>query len=147
MGKESLPPDLQAWCDLARPLAQFYRLADFTQDPAVCWIWPGHKTKGYGVILAGGRFFTHVLSYELHKGKVPVGLEVMHLCDTPACYNYHHLIVGRHKLNCALIRRDKQRPMTELARVCLANNEARFKKRRPRRRDGRFSTESPPNPQ
>ena len=59
-----------------------------------CWIWLGQKIpEGYGNI--GTRDHKHVLvhrlSYELHKGPIPDGLVIDHLCRTPACVNPDHL--------------------------------------------------------
>lgn len=61
-----------------------------------CWIWTGARNKaGYGVIGAGrrgdGTVLAHRLSYEIHKGAIPEGLHLDHLCVTPARVRPEHL--------------------------------------------------------
>ena len=61
-----------------------------------CWLWKFSKsTSGYGMIRDRGKGVQiHRLSYELHNGPIPVGMDVMHLCDTPSCANPDHLKLG-----------------------------------------------------
>jgi len=57
---------------------------------------------GYGVIKVFGRFVgAHRFSYELHKGPVPDGMEILHSCDVKACINPDHLRAGSHAENMA----------------------------------------------
>jgi hypothetical protein len=59
-----------------------------------CWLWcAGVDRHGYG------RFNTaklklvgaHRYSYELHRGAIPKGLNLDHLCRIPSCVNPQHL--------------------------------------------------------
>lgn len=63
------------------------------EDRAECWI--GHGSphgKGYTTIWRGGKNrYTHRVSYEHHKGPIPDGLVIDHLCRNRACYNPDHL--------------------------------------------------------
>ncbi len=66
-----------------------------------CWLWPENQlnSSGYGqlTIFRKGRrsrLLAHRLSYQIHKGKIPPGLQVMHTCDVKRCVNPHHLKVG-----------------------------------------------------
>lgn len=63
-----------------------------------CWLWTSVYKNDYG---AFGRLAAHRLSYELHNGPIPKGLIVRHKCDTPACVNPAHLVVGTFKDNTA----------------------------------------------
>lgn len=67
-----------------------------------CWIWTGSLGKfGYGqIMMPGGKpRRAHKVSYEVHKGPVPQGLDVRHTCDMRCCINPDHLLVGTRKQN------------------------------------------------
>jgi hypothetical protein len=57
-----------------------------------CWLWTAAQINGYGAIKVAGRFRgAHRVSYELHKGPVPAGLVLDHLCRVPFCVKPDHL--------------------------------------------------------
>lgn len=67
-----------------------------------CWIWTGGKNgkAGYGMTWVNGKvWFVHRLIYSICVGKIKKGLELDHLCRTPACVNYMHLEPVTHKEN------------------------------------------------
>lgn len=77
------------------------RLAAHTVKSEGCWEWQGARVFcGYGVLNVGGRRIgAHRLSYELHNGPVPGGLDVLHHCDNPPCVRPDHLFLGTAKDN------------------------------------------------
>lgn len=90
---------------------------------AGCWIWQGKKNhKGYGYVsVCGNTIGAHRLSFLLHRGPIPKGLEVMHTCDIPACINPEHLMLGTTKDNARDCVRKGRKPFQknrELARRC-----------------------------
>lgn len=62
-----------------------------------CWLWKGTiLTSGYGQItesnnVGGKSKLAHRLSYEIHKGVIPRGLHLDHLCRVRHCVNPDHL--------------------------------------------------------
>lgn len=84
---------------------RFMRHVEVTDD---CWLWRGSRdTLGYGrftVSVARRSQFAHRVAYELLVGEIPNGLELDHLCRTPACVNPSHLEAVSHREN--LMRSD-----------------------------------------
>jgi hypothetical protein len=58
-----------------------------------CWNWTGTGTKhGYGQVSVDGvHRYAHRVSYELHRGPIPDGLTIDHLCRNRRCVNPAHL--------------------------------------------------------
>ena len=68
-----------------------------------CWLWLGAvNSNGYGHMLMQGRRFidAHRMSYVLHKGTIPAGLTLDHLCRIPFCVNPDHLEAVSYSENC-----------------------------------------------
>lgn len=59
----------------------------------MCWSWTGClNSKGYGCVGFDKKVrLTHRVSYELHIGPIPDGLQIDHLCRNKRCCNPHHL--------------------------------------------------------
>lgn len=72
------------------------------------------NNKGYGMIGRGrateGKALAHRVSYELHFGPIPEGMEVMHLCDNPGCVRPDHLALGSHRDNMLDAHRKNRHP-------------------------------------
>lgn len=72
-----------------------------------CWVWKATMDRhDYGKLLVGSRKDgtrrirrAHRISYEIVRGEIPEGLQVLHKCDNPPCVRPSHLVLGTHKDN------------------------------------------------
>lgn len=82
--------------DLERLLSKCIKSADDG-----CWEWQAAKTKqGYGQFYFNGQMMgAHRASYWLHRGPVPSGLVIDHLCRNTSCINPSHLEIVTIKEN------------------------------------------------
>lgn len=72
-----------------------------------CWIWTGslNVRSGYPYVKYQGKVRpAYRVSYELLVGPIPPGLDIDHLCRTPACVNPEHLEAVTHRENVARSR-------------------------------------------
>src|SRR5258708_373669 len=80
---------------------RFWEKVEFMEGG--CWYWTGAVAgHGYGQLRdTGGRkgIYAHRFSYELHRGPIPTGMDIDHLCRTRHCVNPRHLEVVTHQEN------------------------------------------------
>jgi hypothetical protein len=77
------------------------RLDEHTDNSGDCWIWTGSRHRqGYGRIRVDDKLrLSHVVTYELIHGPIPLGMKVCHTCDNPPCRRPSHLFLGTQRDN------------------------------------------------
>lgn len=69
-------------------------------NDAGCWIWQGYvRPNGYGYFRTPDDTFAHRISWRLHRGEIPAGLELDHLCRVKSCVNPEHLEAVPREIN------------------------------------------------
>jgi hypothetical protein len=66
-----------------------------------CWIWVGSlRGEGYGAFEVNGRGEqAHRISWQMHRGEIPEGANLLHRCDIRCCVNPDHLSIGSQRDN------------------------------------------------
>lgn len=69
------------------------RFFDMIEKTETCWLWKGYKRpNGYSAMMYNSKNqYVHRVSYQIHKGEIPEGLVIDHLCRVRHCANPEHL--------------------------------------------------------
>jgi hypothetical protein len=83
-----------------------------------CWQWRGNlQANGYGRFGIKSEY-AHRVSYVMHRGAIPVGLDIDHLCRNRACVNPDHLEPVTRRIN---LLRGKTIPARNAAKTHCAH--------------------------
>lgn len=118
-----------------RPLAE--RVWRTVRRTETCWLWTGATNHaGYGWVNRGVRgeqpMLAHRFTFEEAHGPIPLGLGVLHRCDTPACVRPEHLFLGTQADNTADMvakgrqRRGERRPGAKLTDAGVREARQRY---------------------
>lgn len=100
-GGTDVPEGVRAQNRLPSSATMADRFERFVRRTPTCWLWTGYlKPNGYGSIWDGTRkVYAHRYAYELHRGPIPAGMQIDHLCLNKACVNPEHLEVVTQRTN------------------------------------------------
>lgn len=106
-------------------LARFWKKVAKTDT---CWLWTDVPSRaGYGQIWSAdiqGQVYAHRFSYELHKGPIPDGLVIDHLCRVRHCVNPDHLeVVTRAENNRRGLVRERRMAQAAAITHCKHGHE------------------------
>lgn len=81
-----------------------------------CWLWTGGLRGGYGFLVSPREQAAHRLSWIIHNGPIPVGLQVHHICGIRRCVNPDHLqlVTQRENMGEMLLRRSMEARISHL---------------------------------
>jgi hypothetical protein len=72
-----------------------------SKDEHGCWLWTaGRNSCGYGLFWYNGHYeLAHRVSYSEHRGEIPEGLQIDHLCRVRSCVCPDHLEIVTSREN------------------------------------------------
>jgi len=124
--------------DKRTPLERFWSMVRKSDDG--CWEWTASGNGvGYGYFYPSGkhdRVYAHRYSVLLSGRNIPLGMQVMHICDNRACVRPDHLVVATAKENMRDAWDKGRNPGNRYGKRTHCKNGHPFNDSLPRRKDG-----------
>ena len=79
-----------------RDIQRFLSKVAISLQTDICWEWQACRhPDGHGKFSLRKRTaYAHRVAWQIFKGPIPMGLQVLHDCDNPPCCNPAHLFLG-----------------------------------------------------
>lgn len=116
-----------------KPLSERFWSKVRKEEGAACWLWIGARFKGpreYGLLGNEQKEprLAHRISWELNRGPIPTGMQVLHTCDNPPCVRPDHLFLGTQKDNMQdMISKGRNAPQRDPTRHARGEQHGRAK--------------------
>lgn len=84
-----------------KDVTRFWSKVQKSSELNACWLWQAAVfSNGYGhFVVQEKTCLAHRVAWELENGKIPEGMVIMHICDTPGCVRLSHLRLGTYTDN------------------------------------------------
>lgn len=87
-----------------RPILERLAERSYTDLRTGCTVWTGGRANSFGngtICIDGKKWLVHRAAWVEQNGPIPDGLDCLHHCDNPPCWNVNHIFLGTDADNMA----------------------------------------------